>query len=160
MTSKAGSVVCPCGRGVAVPQEFAERSAINLVCSCGRRVELRRDGGSWTIAATLTPERSVPISGFSREIRSDPGAERFYFSHVIGDTEIPVHIVYRPSTRVAEVKAADMKVSTLTEVDSPWDAHRRWVERFETLRGRTKPGPNRLAGAFSRMGRRWTERPT
>jgi hypothetical protein len=128
------SLACACGEPLAVPDEAAGPEETTMVCSCGRRLELRREKGAWAIAASLTPERSVPISGFSREIREDPEAERFFFSHMIGGAPMPVHIVYLASSRAAEVKAAGMKVTRFSEVDGPLEARSRWVSRFESLR--------------------------
>jgi hypothetical protein len=133
MTTRMAPLPCACGQILAVPEE-AVREEMDWICSCGRRLELRREKGAWAIAATLTPERSVPISGFSREIREDPEAQRFFFSHFIGGAPMPVHIVYSASSRTAEIKAAGMKVTQFTEVDDPLDARRRWVARFESLR--------------------------
>jgi hypothetical protein len=134
MTTRIGFLQCACGQNLAAPEEPAVRDKTDLLCSCGRRLELRRGKGAWVIVASLTPERSVPISGFSREIREDPEAQRFFFSHPIGGAPMPVHIVYLASSRVAEVKAAGMKVTRFSEVDGPLEARSRWVARFESLR--------------------------
>jgi hypothetical protein len=143
MTTRIASVSCACGQTLVVANEAAGREETKLLCSCGRRLELRREKGAWTIAASLTPERSVPISGFSREIREDPEAERFFFSHTIGGAPMPVHIVYLASSRAAEVKAAGMKVTRFSEVDGPLEARSRWVARFESLRGGSSVRPAR-----------------
>jgi len=138
---------------LALPDQAAEGERTNLLCSCCRRLELRREKGAWAIAASLTPERSVPISGFSREIREDPEAQRFFFSHLIGSASMPVHIVYLASLRVAEVKAAGMKVTRFSEVDGPLEARSRWVARFESLRrsSSVRPGQkdSRCRGSVS-----------
>jgi hypothetical protein len=143
MTTRTGSLACACGQTLAVPEEAAGREKTDLLCSCGRTLELRREKEAWAIAATLTPERSVPISGFSREIREDPEAQRFFFSHLIGSAPMPVHIVYLASSRTAEIKAAGMKVTRLTEVDDPLDARSRWVARFESIRRSSSLRPAR-----------------
>jgi hypothetical protein len=143
MTTRTVSLSCACGQRLAVPEEAAGREETDLLCSCGRRLELRREKGAWTIAATLTPERSVPISGFSREIREDPEAQRFFFSHFIGGAPMPVHIVYSASSRAAEIKAAGMKVTGFSEVVGPLEARRRWVARFESLRRGSSVRPAR-----------------
>jgi hypothetical protein len=145
MTIRIASVACACGQTLAVPDETAGREETNLLCSCGRRLELRREKGAWAIAASLTPERSVPISGFSREIREDPEAQRFFFSHSIGGAPMPVHIVYLASSRAAEVKAAGMKVTRFSEVDGPLEARSRWVARFDSLRRSSSVRPVRGA---------------
>ena len=159
MAANGTAPLCVCGRLLEL--EGTDRAAEDLACLCGRRIELRRAGGFWVIAATLAPERSVPISGFSREIRLDPNAQRFYFSHSIGGSEIPVHMIYSDSSRAAEVKAAGMKVSTLAAVNGPLDARRRWVERFEALRRTSGPDPSRrLANWFPASEFRPAPRPS
>jgi hypothetical protein len=142
MTARNAPPPCACGQILTVPEE-AVRAEMDLICSCGRRLELRHEKGAWAIAATLTPERSVPISGFSREIREAPAAQRFFFSHSIGGAPMPVHIVYLASSRTAEIKAAGMKVTHFSEVDDPLDARRRWVARFESLRRSSSVRPAR-----------------
>ncbi len=154
MTTRIASHQCACGQTLAVLEKAAGREEIDLLCSCGQRHELLGEKGDWAIAATLTPERSVPISGFSREIRMDPETQRFFFFHFIGGIEMPVHIVYSPSSRTAEVKAAGMKVTGFSEVDGPLDARRRWVARFESLRRSSMTDRDRTAARRARADRR------
>ncbi len=143
MTTRIASLSCGCGQTLAVPEDAGGGQEIDLVCACGRNLELRREKGAWAITASLTPERSVPISGFSREIREDPEAQRFFFSHFIGGAPMPVHIVYSAASRGAEIKAAGMKVTRFSEVDGPLVARSRWVARFESLRHGSKVQPAR-----------------
>ncbi len=76
----------------------------------------------------LVPERSVPVSGFSRDLRLADDVQRFRFLFALrGEAAMPVHIVFSPTLRVAEVKTGDMKVLRLADVASPEDARERWV---------------------------------
>jgi len=89
----------------------------------------------------LTPEGSVPLRGFSRELRSEPDVERFWFLHPIGGATLPVHVVFSPALHVAEIKAADMKALRLEGVASPSEARRLWIEQHESSHGRKRPTP-------------------
>src|SRR5512132_4662705 len=61
--------------------------------------------------ATLVPEGSVPVSGFSRELRQSEDAQRYRFSFALqGGFDTPVHVVFSASARRAEIKAGDLKV--------------------------------------------------
>jgi hypothetical protein len=79
--------------------------------------------------APLEPEKSVPVTGFSRELRLASDVERFWFSFELrGDVALPVHIVFSSSQRLAEVKAADLKAYRVNDVSSACEARLRWVE--------------------------------
>jgi hypothetical protein len=102
----------------------------------------------------LVPKRSVPVSGFSRELREAADFERYRFAFALrGEVDSPVHEVFSASLRRAEVKAGDLKAVALADVASPCDAQRRWIawwragssSRFAPLRrtGRL-PLPSRL----------------
>lgn len=79
-------------------------------------------------ASRLEREGSVPLSGFSRELRSAPDAERFRFGFALsGEALSPVHVVFSPSQRTAEVKTGDLKVFRVSEVGSVEEAQERWV---------------------------------
>jgi hypothetical protein len=81
-----------------------------------------------TSSLQLEREGSVPVSGFSRELRSAPDVERFRFAFALsGEAPSPVHVVYSPSQRVAEVKMGDLKAFRLSEVASVEEARERWV---------------------------------
>jgi len=107
-------------------------------------------------ATLLEPERSVPVTGFSRELRSAPDVERFRFSFALfGDALRPVHVVFSAAQRTAEIKTGDMKVFRATEVASAEEARQRWVDWWRA--GHRKPAfaaPRRTgrhpALAFSR----------
>jgi hypothetical protein len=76
----------------------------------------------------LQPEKSVPLTGFSRELRLADDVERYWFSFALrGDVQMPVHIVFSRSERAAEVKAADLKVYRVSGVSSACEARERWV---------------------------------
>ena len=95
--------------------------------------------------AELVPERSVPVSGFSRELRGAGDVERFRFSFALrGETSMPVHIVFSPALRAAEVKTGDMKALRFADVASAEEARERWIAWWKT--GGGKPlfvGPRR-----------------
>jgi hypothetical protein len=81
----------------------------------------------------LRPEGSVPISGFSRELRLAPSVERYRFSFALrGEVALPVHLVFSPSERVAEIKAADLKTYRVEDVGSPCEARERWIAWWKT----------------------------
>jgi hypothetical protein len=86
--------------------------------------------------ARLIPEGSVPVSGFSRELRASGDAERYWFTFALhGGADWPVHVVFSPSAGRAEIKAGDLKVQVLEGVESACQAKRRWIEWWR--RGRT-----------------------
>ena len=76
----------------------------------------------------LEPERSVPVAGFSRELRLTSDAERLrFFFRLRVEAPYPVHVVYSPSAKRAEVKAADLKAYRIEGVSSACEAKRRWI---------------------------------
>src|SRR4051812_8358539 len=86
--------------------------------------------------APLVFEGSVPVSGFSRELRNSPDAIRYRFAFALhGGFDTPVHMVFSPSSRRAEIKAADLKVHVLEDAGSACEAKRRWIAWWR--RGRT-----------------------
>jgi len=86
--------------------------------------------------APLIPEGSVPLSGFSRELRASDDAERYRFTYSLqGGPDWPVHVVFSQSAGRAEIKAGDLKVQVLEGVESACQAKRRWIEWWR--RGRT-----------------------
>jgi hypothetical protein len=90
---------------------------------------------------SLEPERSLPISGFSRELRLLPDAERFrFFFRLRGDAPFPVHLVFSPSACRAEVKAADLKAYRVENVSTACEAKRRWIAWW-----RERPAEPRLS---------------
>ena len=97
----------------------------------------------------LERERSVPLSGFSRELRGAEDAERYRFAFALAGAALsPVHVVFSASLRTAEVKAGDLKAFHLVEVDSVEEARRRWVDWWRAGRQRLRVSPPRRTGNF------------
>jgi hypothetical protein len=128
------SDTCLCGKQLVQLEAGSAGRDREVPCSCGRKAVYELVGSRWTLRAILTPERSVPIEGFSRELRLLPDTERFWFLHTIENASLPVHVVLSPSLRIAEVKAADMKVLRLEGIASASEACRIWVERRDATR--------------------------
>ena len=92
---------------------------------------------------------SVPVAGFSRELRSAPDVERWWFeARDPADRRVPVHIVFSPSTGVAEVKHSAAKALRLTDVTSAADARSAWLASISAPRptGRSHRVLEELAG--------------
>ena len=87
---------------------------------------------------------SVPVAGFSRELRAAADAERFWFSFPLrGDVALPVHVLFSRAARTAEVKAADLKVHRFEDVDRATDARRQWIGWWQsTHRPHRSRGPS------------------
>lgn len=119
-----------------------------LSCSCGRRHDVEYGPNGWVAVAQLTPERSLPLSGFSVPLRQTADAERFRFTFPLhGDAELPVHILFSRSEGRAEVKAADLKVFAVDGVRLPTEARRRWIAWWRERRpamGSFFPPPRRV----------------
>ena len=99
---------CECGRPVEFRHASGSGAHREIACECGRRHDVEYGAGGWVAVAQLTPERSLPLSGFSVPLRQTPDAERFRFSFPLhGDAELPVHVLFSRSEGCAEVKAAD-----------------------------------------------------
>ena len=97
----------------------------------------------------LERERSVPVSGFSRELRGAADVERYRFDFALAGAALaPVHVVFSASLRFAEIKAGDLKAFPLADVDSVEDARRRWVEWWRAGRKRLPVQPPRRTGNF------------
>ena len=97
----------------------------------------------------LEPERSVPVSGFSRELRGAEDVERWRFDFALAGAALsPVHVVFSPSLRTAEVKAGDVKAYHVADVDSVEEARRRWVDWWHAGRHRLRFQPPRRTGNF------------
>jgi len=76
----------------------------------------------------LQPEKSVPVTGFSRELRLAPDVERYRFSFALqGNVPLPAHIVFSPAAGAAEIKAADLKAFAVAGVRSACEARQRWI---------------------------------
>jgi len=131
--------MCECGRRLISSEGPRDTVDHDVRCACGRLAAYAQSPSGWVLQALLMPERSVPVGGFSHALREEPDAERFWFLHPIGSARLPVHIVFSPSLKIAEVKAADLKVLHLEDVWSVAEARRVWVERRELSRRRTRP---------------------
>ena len=95
----------------------------------------------------MHPEKSVPVTGFSRELRLADDVERYRFSFALhGEVALPVHVVYSPSDQLAEVKAADLKVYRVDGVGSACEARNRWVSWWKSRRPPTTFAPPRRTG--------------
>ncbi len=144
---------CECGKSLEFRQASGSGPHREISCGCGRLHDVELGASGWALAAQLTPERSVPLSGFSTELRHAPDAERFWFSFPLrGEAPLPVHILFSRSAKKAEVKAADLKVFHVDGVHRPTEARRRWIAWWQT-RG---PLPRSKGDAFSaprRVGR-------
>jgi len=93
----------------------------------------------------LVAERSVPVSGFSRELRGVDDVERFWFPWALrGEAAMPVHVVFSASLRAAEVKMGDMKAVRFSDVGSAAEARELWIAWRQSGRGRPAfVGPRR-----------------
>ncbi len=97
--------------------------------------------------ARLEPEGSVPVEGFSRELRASADVQRFRFSFPLrGDAPWPVHLVFSASLGVAEVKAGDLKAYRVEGAASPCEAQARWVAWWGVGRARVRSVEPRRAG--------------
>lgn len=101
------------------------------------------------VESPLHPEKSVPVTGFSRELRMAVDTQRYWFSFALrGDVPLPVHLVFSPTEGVAEVKAADLKAYRVVGVSSPCEARERWVAWWKTGRRPFSFGVPRRTGNF------------
>lgn len=143
--------VCLCGRRFLSLESSRGGRHGEVRCSCGRRAAYAPAADGWSLQAVLTPELSVPLRGFSRELRSEPDVERFWFLHPIGGATLPVHVVFSAGRRRAEVKAADMKALELEDVASPSEARGMWIEQREAPRDENRAPGFRSFRARSRL---------
>ncbi len=143
-----GNIVglCDCGKPLEFEPPAGDGAHEEVTCACGRRHDVERKTSGWSSVAQLTPERSVPIAGFSRELRAAADAQRFWFSFPLrGDVALPVHILFSPASHTAEVKAGDLKAHHLDEVALPTDARRQWIGWWQsTHRPHRSRGPSPL----------------
>lgn len=93
----------------------------------------------------LVAEGSVPVSGFSRELRGAEDVERYRFSwSPRGEASMPVHVVFSASRSAAEVKTGDMKALRFSDVSSAEEARDRWIAWWKGAGGRPAfVGPRR-----------------
>src|SRR6476469_2647900 len=86
---------CPCGLRLAVPAEGTPGSHVEAGCECGRRLDLQRAERSWVPVGEIFAEGSVPVEGFSRGLRLERDAQRFWFPLVGGGgRRVNVHLVF------------------------------------------------------------------
>ncbi len=139
---------CECGRPLEFPGSTGSGAHREIACECGRRHDVEYGSSGWVAVAQLTPERSLPLSGFSVPLRQTPDAERFRFSFPLhGEAQLPVHILFSRSEQRAEIKAADLKVFTVEGVRSPTEARRQWISWWQERRpsaGSFLPPPRRV----------------
>ncbi len=136
--------LCDCGNALELGGAAGSGANREVRCACGRLHDVELQAVGWSSVAQLTPERSVPIAGFSRELRAAADAERFWFSFPLrGDVALPVHILFSRGARTAEVKAADLKVHHFESVDRATDARRQWIGWWQsTHRPHRSRGPS------------------
>lgn len=131
MPGGAGILPCECGRAILAGPGGCVGERRELACGCGRRWDCELGQSGWSLVASLTPEKSVPVSGFSRELREEPDVERYWFLHPLnGDVALPAHVVFSPTSRRAEVKAGDLKAYRFEDVGSAAEARRLWIARW------------------------------
>jgi len=131
---------CECGRNIEEP-DVAEplQEWVEVECECGCRLDLERASAGWTVRTVLVPEGSVPLDGFSRDLRLRTDTQRFWFrDRDAAGRQSNVHVVFSPSDRVAEVKRGDARALKLSNVNSPSEARRRWLVRQNSGRVRLR----------------------
>src|SRR5262245_24613697 len=147
------ALTCECGRTLALPAS-EKAGPREVVCECGRRHEVELADDLWTQASVLHPEGSVPVSGFSLNLRQEPDARRYWFRQELSPRGVLlVHLIFSAQAREAEVKAADQKAMRLEKVKSATEARHRWLasqtpaETSETERRLRRHLPRRSAGS-------------
>jgi hypothetical protein len=144
---------CACGRPVEFRLAVGSGAHREIPCACRRVHDVALGASGWTSVAELTPELSVPLSGFSPELRHAADAERFWFPFALrGAVALPVHILLSRAAKTAEIKAADLKVFRVEGVRLPTDARRRWIAWWQEERPASRSrGPSPVVP--SRVGR-------
>ena len=144
---------CECGRPIEFKHARGSGAHREVACACSRRHDVELNDRGWSVVAELTPERSVPLSGFARDLRDAEDAERFWFPFALrGAVALPVHILFSRSAKRAQVKAADLKVFEVEGVSLPTDARRRWIGWWQARRPVSRSrGPSLVVP--SRIGR-------
>jgi len=128
---------CVCGKRLAWETTESPAEKRELTCSCGRKYGLELQKAGWAPGLDpLIPEARQPLSGFSQELRHRADCERYHFSHRISGHRLPVHILFSPSAKTAEVKTGDRKPFKVAPVHSPEEARRQWIEWFDSRPGR------------------------
>ena len=103
--------LCVCGSEAPLVQSGSGAAISEATCRCGRKYQVDLLGADRVVVSEpITPEPRQPLSGFSRELKANEDSQRFYFSHVVTrGHRLPVHILFSPSARQAEVATGDMK---------------------------------------------------
>jgi len=131
---------CDCGMAVEFSPGAAEKACREVFGECGRISEWELSPSGWVKVAQLEPEERQPLAGFSEDFRSRPDTQRLRFAHrTLGGKTLPVHILFCPGLREAEIKAGDMAVRRIPDVASPGEARRRWVDWYSV-----RPRPRRV----------------
>jgi len=142
---------CVCGKRLAWEAVGSRSEEREVTCSCGRKYEVELQEAGWAPRLEpLTPEARQPLAGFSSELKDRADCQRYYFSHRISGHRLPVHILFSPSAKEAEVKTGDMKPLRIAPVRSPVEARRWWIEWFDSRTGRcgrpaSRSSPPRIA---------------
>ncbi len=134
---------CICGRRLARDAGIGNGER-ELTCSCGRKYDLERvEAGRSEILEPLTPEARQPLAVFSRELRLREDCQRYHFTHPIAGHRLPVHILFSPSAKEAEVATGHRKPFRVAPVGSAVEARRRWIEWFDARPGNDPVRPRR-----------------
>lgn len=135
--------LCICGTPFRLEADSAPVG--EFTCSCGRMYECDLSGDeAGRISEPITPEPRQPLAGFSRELQQQEDIRRYYFKQParLGN-RLPVHVLFSPSSREAELKTGDIKPLHLSAVSSVFDARRRWINWFESVQPPPKGGARR-----------------
>ena len=68
--------LCDCGKALEFEERRLGSESRSSDATCGRLHDVALEASGWAAVAQLTPERSVPLAGFSRELRAAADAER------------------------------------------------------------------------------------
>ncbi len=139
---------CPCGLPVALPVKGAPGTHLDVPCECGRRLDFRRAARGWVLAGEIFSEGSVPVEGFSRDLRQESDAQRFWFPLVERTgRRVHVHVVFSRRSKRAEIKHSDVKALSIRGVDTPTEARRRWLDWWGSPPKSADSRVDRLPGA-------------
>ena len=117
-----------CGTVEELPAEAPRGELREVVCECGRISEYERTDSAWIRIAEMIPEARQPLAGFSQDLKTGPDTQRFRFEVVSPSRATrSVHLLYSASRREAEAKSGAMPAYRMTDVESPAQARRRWM---------------------------------
>lgn len=147
MTKNQSTAKCFCGRMLSLGERAAPGVELEVGCVCGRRLAFEGGDSSWVYRGSVVREGSVPVIGFSKELRQRPDTERYWFEVTEpGQHRVAVHIVFSPSQKTAEVKPLDARPLLLVGVSSPTQARRKWLE-WRNAGGKANPPRRNSEGA-------------